>query len=289
MDAIYRSIASLVMGLMSAMGIQPPPATWQLQVLPDGKTAALTISDHPHSTHGTSVPIEQFDGLKPLLPASGPAKFRLKRDAGTFEFDGVLRGGAGGGTLEFVPSDTFAAELAKRGFDKPTRGEQYKMAWHDTGFAVIDELAALKYQRPTLQQLISAGDHGVDRAYLRELSAQGYRLGTVDALVRLRDHGVGGDYVRDLASLGLKGLSADDLVRARDHGVGPEYVRDLRALGYTLTLDELVRARDHGVSPGWARNVNGRHSMKLSLDQLVSLRDHGVETLDALRRQTHAS
>src|SRR5437868_6876606 len=103
MDAIYRTIASVVMSLVSAMGIQPPPATWQLQVMLDGKTVALTISDHPHSTHGMSLPIDQFDGLKALLPTSGQARFRLKRDAGTFEFDGVLRGGAGGGTMEFVP------------------------------------------------------------------------------------------------------------------------------------------------------------------------------------------
>src|SRR5712675_1138155 len=175
MDVIYRTIASLVMSLMSAMGIEPTPATWQLRVL-DGKTVALTISDHPHSTHGMSVPIEQFDGLKPLLPASGPAKFRLKRDAGTFEFDGVLRNGAGGGTMDFVPSETFPIELTKRGFAKPSRVEQMKMAWHDTGFAFIDELAAKKYQRPTLEQLVSAGDHGVDRTYVRELSDFGYQL-----------------------------------------------------------------------------------------------------------------
>ena len=67
MDAIYRAIASLVMGLMSAIGIQPQPATWQAQLMPDGRTLALTISDHPHSTHSAMVPVDQFEGLKPLL------------------------------------------------------------------------------------------------------------------------------------------------------------------------------------------------------------------------------
>jgi hypothetical protein len=217
MDAIYRTVAALVMGLLSAMGIQPPPATWQLQVMRDGRTVALTISDHPHSTHGMSVRINQFDGLEALLPASGPARFRLKRDAGVFEFDGVLRGGSGGGTMEFTPSQTFPGELAKRGFAKPTRTEQMKMAWHDTGFAFIDELAAQHYQRPSLPQLVSAGDHDIDRDYVRDMSALGYRLGTIDALIRQRDHGVNVAFIRDIAALGLKGLSADDLVRARDH------------------------------------------------------------------------
>jgi hypothetical protein len=101
--------------------------------MPDGRSVNLLISTHPHSTHGETIAIEQLDGLKPLLLRDGPAKFRLKRDAGVFEFDGVLRRGAGGGTMEFLPSETFANDLAKRGFEKPTRAEQFKMAWHDTG------------------------------------------------------------------------------------------------------------------------------------------------------------
>src|SRR5438046_581735 len=138
MDAFYRLVTSLAVSLMSALGIQVPPATWQLHTMLDGRTVALTFSDHPHSSHAATIAIDQFDGLKPLLQAQGAARFRLKRDAGAFEFDGVLRGGAGGGTMEFVPSETFPEELARRGFARPTRVEQMKMAWHDTGFAFID-------------------------------------------------------------------------------------------------------------------------------------------------------
>src|SRR5947207_7514463 len=166
MDAIYRTVTSLLFSLMSALGIQIPPATWQLHTMLDGRAVSLTLSDHPHSSHSATIAIDDFDGLRPLLKTDGPAHFRLKRDAGVFEFDGVTRGGAGGGTMEFVPSDTFPAELAKRGFVKPTRVEQVKMAWHDTGFAFIDELTAHKYQRPTLQQLVNAGDPGTDCAYV---------------------------------------------------------------------------------------------------------------------------
>src|SRR5215472_13516008 len=173
MDALYRAATSLLFSLMSMLGIQGAPATWQLQTALDGRTVSVTISDHPHSSHSSTIPVDQFDGLKPLLQTAGPARFRLKRDAGVFEFDGVVRGGSGGGTMEFLPSETFPAELTKRGFETPTHIEQYKMAWHDTGFAFIDELAALKYQRPTLQQLVNAGDHGIDRTYVREMAAAG--------------------------------------------------------------------------------------------------------------------
>src|SRR5215475_12730713 len=197
MDVLYRTATSLLLSLMSFLGIQAAPATWQLQTEPDGRTVSLTISDHPHSSHSSTISIDQFDGLKPLLQTTGPAHFRLARDAGSFEFDGVVRGGSGGGTMEFVPNEAFGVELAKRGFEKPTRIEQYKMAWHDTGFAFIDELAALKYQRPTLEQLVNAGDHGIDRTYVRDMAAAGVQLGTVDGLIRQHDHGVNALYIRD--------------------------------------------------------------------------------------------
>src|SRR6185436_9991982 len=99
MDAIYRTITSLLVSLMSAFGIQTPPATWQLHTMLDGRAVSLTFSDHPHSSHSATIAVDDFDGLKPLLKADGPARFRLKRDAGVFEFDGVIRGGSGGGTM----------------------------------------------------------------------------------------------------------------------------------------------------------------------------------------------
>lgn len=47
MDAFYRVATSLLFSVMSFLGIQSAPATWQLQTLPDGRNVSLTISDHP--------------------------------------------------------------------------------------------------------------------------------------------------------------------------------------------------------------------------------------------------
>lgn len=260
MDAIFRTATTFFFSLLSALGIQPAPMTWQMQPI-DGRTMQVILSTHPHSMQSETISLEQFEGLKPLLEKEGPAKFRLRRDAGSFEFDGVLRRGAGGGTFVFTGSDAFASELVKRGLGKPSWAEQFKMAWHDTGLALIDELAAQKYRQPSLDQVVSAGDHGIDRAYVREMTALVRDLRTVDDLIRQHDHGINGVYIRDLASLGLKSLSANDLVRAHDHGISLE----------------------------WTRDVLKRNGGPLSLDQLVSLHDHGVRTLEELRRRTHAS
>jgi beta-lactamase regulating signal transducer with metallopeptidase domain len=254
------------------------PGTWQIRRSTDGKTANLIVSASEHSSHSLTVPLDRVDGLAAILAGpGGPARYRLARDAGTFEFEGMVRAGVGGGTFTFVPSPTFPVELAKRGFAKPTLVEQQVLAGADIGFAFIDELEAQRYARPSLAQLANAAMHGVSRNDVRELSTLGYRLGTVDALVRLRDHGVDAQFIRGLQTEGLPSLTADDAVRARGHGVDPEYVRGLRTLGYgRLTLGQLVNARDHGVDPTFARELGALGYSGLSIEQLIVARDHGV-------------
>src|SRR6185436_7325451 len=146
----------------------------------------------------------------------GPAKFNMRRDAGTLVFEGVFRSGAGAGMFDFTPSQTFPAEMARRGFVSPTKTEQYLLARGDIGFAYLDELNAQKYEKPTLDDLVRAADHGVHLEYLKGMGSAGYHLGQISALIRTRDHGVTPTYVRALSDAGFKNLSAEELVRARD-------------------------------------------------------------------------
>ena len=71
MDILYRAATSLLFSLMSMLGIQVAPATWQLQTSLDGRTVSMTISDHPHSSHSETISVDQFEGLKPLLQTAG--------------------------------------------------------------------------------------------------------------------------------------------------------------------------------------------------------------------------
>jgi beta-lactamase regulating signal transducer with metallopeptidase domain len=264
-----------------------PAGTWQIRLASDGRSAHLTISVGEHSFHSTTIPLDRVEGLAAILTGpGGPAHYSLKREAGTFDFEGTVRSGVGGGTFSFAPSTTFTAELVKRGFAKPTLVEQGTLAWADIGFAFLDELEAQKYSDPTLQQLVNGAKHGVTRAYLREMSDLGYHLGSIDALIRLRDHGVDSGFVRDMQALGFKSLTADDAVRARDHGIDAGYARALREVGYGgLSLDQLVDARNHGIDADYARGLRSL-GYSLSLAQLVDARNHGIDPdyVSALRQ-----
>jgi len=280
--------------------------TWEIRATPVSGVVNLRLSENANSSHGSTVALDRFQGLAPArLSSGGSAMFSLRRAAGTFAFEGMFRSGAGAGTYTFAPSASFPAELAARGFARPTVAEQYLLAREDVAFAFIDELAAQRYARPDLRQLVNAAQHGVDLGYLREMGSLGYRFAQLDVLITLRDHGASPQYVRDLGAQGLTRLTADDLVRARDHGVSPqyvgdlkalgygatslddlisardrgispEYVRDLRQLGYTFTLVELAAARDHGVSPEYVRDLAALGYARMSLDELIAARDHGV-------------
>jgi len=252
--------------------------TWQIRLASDGRSAHLTVSVVPNSTYGTTIPLDSVEGLGAILTGpGGPASYTLKRDAGSFDFEGVVRAGAGGGTFSFTPNAGFADELVRRGFSRPTAFDLGTLAWSDIGFAFLDELNALKYARPTLQQLVNGAQHGVTRRYLREMADLGYRVGTIDALVRLRDHGVDALFVRGMQGQGMKGLSVDELVRSRDHGVDPQFIQGLRALGYDLNMDQLVDARNHGIEPGYVQNLRALGLSGLSLEELVNARNHGVD------------
>jgi beta-lactamase regulating signal transducer with metallopeptidase domain len=254
------------------------PGTWEIRPSETNGMVHLRIVEL-HSSTGTDVPIQQLEGLTglQLTGAGGPVQFKVRRDAGTFTFEGVMRNGIGAGTFSFTPDPNFPAELAKRGFARPTSLEQYQLARHDVGFAFIDELNRQGYTKPQTADLVRAGQHGVQAAYLRDMGALGYQLGTLDPLITLRDHGVTPDYVRQMAELGYKGLPADEIQKARDHGITAEYVRAMREGGYgSLSLAEITKARDHGISPEYIRGMRDAGYGSLPLTELINVRDHGI-------------
>ena len=267
------------------------PGTWEIRPTAAEGTVRLRLVE-VNSSSDSTIALAQLEGLTAAkLSGDGPIQFRLKRDAGTFTFDGVLRRGVGAGTFSFAADPNFPAELAKRGFARPTAREQYQLARHDIGYAFVDELNTQRYEKPQTSDLVRAGQHGVQLTYLREMGALGYRLGTLQPLIELRDHGVTPAYVRELAELGYKGLPADELRRARDHGVTPEYVKSMRDGGYgSLPMSALINARDHGVTPEFVRGLVDAGHAKVPLEQLIRVRDHGVtpEYVREMRQLGHA-
>jgi beta-lactamase regulating signal transducer with metallopeptidase domain len=285
---VWPRVAERVAGRLGAPTFGGPqassPGTWEIR--PSGTPGAVQLQlVEEHSSSGSTVRLDQFEGLtaSDITKADGPVRFRMRRDAGTFSFDGVMHAAVGAGTFTFAPDPNFPAELARRGFARPTAAEQYDLARADIGYAFVDELTKQGYAKPQTSELVRAGQHGVSLTYLRDMGALGHRFQSLEPLVVMRDHGVTPSYIRELADLGYKDLSSEGLRNARDHGITPDYVRAMREIGFgTLTMPELINARDHGVSAEFVRQMAADGHPKLPLDQLIRIRDHGV-TPDYMR------
>ena len=291
---IGESLRRLIRETAAAMGLAQDnlPGTWEVRRTNTDGVVRLRLVEI-NSSSDSNVALERLEGLTAaqLTGRGGPVQFRMRRDAGTFTFEGVLRSGVGAGTFSFAADPNFPEELAKRGFARPTAAEQYQMARHDIGYAFVDELGKQGYAKPQTSELVRAGQHGVQVTYLREMAELGYRLGTLAPLIELRDHGVTPSYVRELAQLGYKGLPAEEIRRARDHGITPEYVTAMRDAGYgSLPMDALINARDHGITPDFVRGLRDAGHAKLPLDELIRVRDHGVtpEYARDMRQLGHA-
>lgn len=230
------------------------------------------------SQSGQTVTLASLEGLSQSpLSGNGPVKFVIRRDAGTLTFEGMARDGHAGGTFRFAASQSFPGELENRGVGRPTAEQQYEMARHDVGLALVDELQRRGYARPTVADLVKAGHHGVRVDYVREMAELGYVLGTLEPLITLRDHGVTPGFVRGLASHGFTKIPVDDVRRVRDHGVTPEFIGELKALGFgNLALAEFVKIRDHGVTPEYVSAMRALGYSGESMDALVNARNHGV-------------
>jgi hypothetical protein len=232
------------------------------------------------SNTGFRIPFDQLVGLsrEQAMSATGNVvQFQLKRDAGTFNFEGWFKAGNGAGHFTFTPNSSFASDLNRQGLGKPTDKQLLSLAMHDIGFGLINELRSQGFEPFKLEQLVTMGEHGVRLDYVQGLKALGYSMKSVDDLVRMRDHGVTLNFIRELGSLGYTGLTPDELVRTRDHGVTPAYINQFLAAGYDKApLDQWVTLRDHGVTSEFVEEVKNLGYGKVPLDDLRQMRDHGV-------------
>jgi len=242
-------------------------------------------SGRGQSMWSNTTPLSELGGLtaEQLAGDSTPVRFRIVREAGRFECEGVARRGRGSGECTFTADPAFAAALARHGIAAPTRSQSYSLALARTSIAVVEELGRQNYQRPDVSDLVSAGIHRVDADYIRGMADAGYRVGTVDGLVQMRIHRVTPDFVEALAAAGYR-PSADMAVRLRIHGATPDYIRALGAAGGTgYDTDDLVSMRIHRVTPEFLSAMRSLGYERLSASQLTSMRIHRVDA-DFVRR-----
>ncbi len=100
---------------------------WMIEFKTDEAKAQLTLrysrerenGGFGYSNTGFGIGLDQLTGLtrEQVMSSTGAnVRFQLKRDAGTFNFEGWFKDGNGSGHFTFSPNSSFAADLNNRGF-----------------------------------------------------------------------------------------------------------------------------------------------------------------------------
>lgn len=274
--------------ISSTASSQTLPVEWTIAPATkaaDVPTVHLSLSYRSggsHSMNSRAFALSDLQGLTPQALASeqgAPVSFRILREAGSFDCNGIVRQARGAGECTFSPDSGFSAALERRGIARPDLHQQYQLAVQNVGSPLLDELKRQGYSQPDLKGLVAAGIHGVTVPYVRQMADSGYRLSNVHDLVTFRIHGVTSDYVREMSVLNPPGgkFSADELVKMRIHGVTAAKAREFAELGYRdLSHDQLMKMSIHGVTPTFVRELAKEGYRGLGADELVRMRIHGV-------------
>jgi hypothetical protein len=201
--------------------------------------------------------------------------FALRREPGSFTFEGRGTMERASGWYDFAPNQSFRQDLEKLGYRDMEPRDLFVFALDDLTVAKVKQLQQLVSNKLDTDELVNLINHGAGFKYIQAMTGLGFKNLASEEYRRARDHGVSESFVREMADLGVK-LPLEELIRTRDHGVTPEYVRAMRDAGFKVPHDDLVRARDHGVSADFLRRMRALGYDRLSLDEYVRMRDHGV-------------
>lgn len=116
--------------------------------------------------------------------------FRFGGDAGSFAFEGSVRGGRGRGWFRFTPRHEFVGTLRTLGITMPEQVQDHdlkNLAWGGVGAEDVRAYQAYGFGRLTLDELEGFAVFQVPGRYVSELSARGIRgLSAQDVVDRWR-------------------------------------------------------------------------------------------------------
>ena len=210
--------------------------------------------------------------------------FAMRRDAGTFSFEGRGTPDRAAGWYDFQPNADFQRGMEKLGFREIDAKDMFVFAMDGLTLDGVRKLQQLVSDTLDTDGLVKLINHGAGLKYVQAMTDAGFKKISSDEYRRARDHGVSAEFAREMSNLGMT-LSLPELIRTRDHGVSVEFVRTMRDMGYTLSHDELVRTRDHGVSAEFIKRMGQLGYDKLPIADYIRMRDHGVtpDYVEAMR------
>jgi hypothetical protein len=232
-----------------------------------------------HMSSSSPIALAELRGLTKaqVEAATALVRFILLRDAGTFQFEGYLAKGNGGGAFTFTQNPDFANEMRALGYSGLNDEKVFTMAVHDVSAQYVRDLNALGVRPESVDQLVTMRIHNVTADYIRQFKDLGYADLKADKLVTMRIHQVTPEFARELKGLGYSSVATEQMVTMRIHQVSPDFIKEVGTLGYAHpAIDQLLTMRIHQITPEFIRKAQAKMGSGVTIDQMVNLRIHGI-------------
>ena len=229
-----------------------------------------------NSNMGSNFSLADLQGLtrEQMMAAKSDVKFRLVREAGTFDFEGTFSAGRGSGTWTLIPSQNFISDMRVRGFDL-SQEKLIASAMLDVKVKTVDDLKAAGFTQLTMEDVIKATIFKITPEYISELKSAGFENLSLEELVKARIFKIDAEFVREVAAMGFAHNSLESLVKLRIFKVTPDFLREMRSAGLeNLSIEDLVKLRIFKIDSDFIQRAKASGHTDLDVEELVRLRIH---------------
>jgi hypothetical protein len=160
--------------------------------------------------------------------------FKIKRDAGTFFFEGsISKLGNGSGRFYYRMDSAYINNMNSLGFSnsknntRNSNASQFFYAVHDVSYEFAKEMKDNGYSSISLEQLMKLRSSGVNSNLIRTLSEIGYKNLSPDDLILLSVHEVPMDYIKELNNIGFENISISDLMLLHVQKVPIKFIKSV--------------------------------------------------------------
>ncbi len=230
---------------------------------------------------GAGFDYSELQGLTREQTQNGKVNFRIVREAGTLECDGVFTGGKGSGTFRFAPSGSYLDAMRSRGFDfekattdndEGVEGKLLNAALINVTTALADDLNSVNFGKLDVEDLFKAAIFRIDSKFMAEMKATGFPDLKMEDLVKARIFKIDGEYVRQVYGMGFVEKDFEAMVKFRIFKVTPEFLRELKATGFgDLSSEDVVKIRIFNIEPDFMRRARTTDP-SVSIEDLVQMK-----------------
>jgi predicted metallopeptidase len=239
------------------------------------------------SAFGNGFSLADFQGLaraQVFATANTPVNFRLVREAGTVECEGIFRDGKGAGSWRVTPNQSFRSAMRERGYGDLTNEEQFTSVMIDVTSKFVDDFKSIGLDGANFKDVIKGRIFNVTSQFAAEMKSLGFDNLALEDLVKARIFNIGAEFVRQVQAMGFDKQSLEGLVKLKIFKITPEFISEMKSASFeNLTTEELVKLRIFEISPAFVKSLKSEGLSEISVEDAVKLKIHHVDD-DFIRR-----